>query len=215
SAKAVDQLYTPQHYQLSLTNQPNQPQINISHSIYTTRCRPCINLYFKKIIPSGDVWGVLDEEEPSDVWPERAEEQEKERKLGVQDGANKQEGERNSEAKGTVSQEDENQINRVEKKHECTVCGKRVCSCASLARHQSVHSGEKPHKCMECGKRFRNSGQLNVHQITHTGEKPYECMECGKSFRSSGHLTLHQRTHTGEKPYKCWECGKSFFDSST
>ncbi|CAI5768499.1 zinc finger protein 431-like [Podarcis lilfordi] len=152
------------------------------------------------VTSQGDVWGVLDEEEPSEVWPERGEAQENERKLGVQDGANKQERRETVKPRDehSVSQEDENQLNRVEKKHECTVCGKRFCSRSALATHQSVHSGEKPYECMECGKRFRNSGQLNVHQITHTGEKPYECMECGKCFRSSSYLTLHQRTHTGE-----------------
>uniref|UniRef100_UPI0010A0C388 zinc finger protein with KRAB and SCAN domains 1-like n=1 Tax=Podarcis muralis TaxID=64176 RepID=UPI0010A0C388 len=120
------------------------------------------------VASQGDVWGVLDEEEPSDVWPERAEEQEKERKLGVQDGANKQEGRETVKPRDehSVSQEDENQINRVEKKHECTVCGKRFCSRSALARHQSVHSGEKPYKCLECGKNFSRSSSLNVHQRT-------------------------------------------------
>ncbi|CAK6437533.1 unnamed protein product [Pipistrellus nathusii] len=98
----------------------------------------------------------------------------------------------------------------VEKRYECSDCGKCLGYKIDLIRHQRIHTGEKPYQCSDCGKSFRQSCALIQHKRIHTGEKPYECGYCGKSFRQRTNFILHKRVHTGERPYECNECEKSF-----
>ncbi|CAI5768501.1 Hypothetical predicted protein [Podarcis lilfordi] len=96
------------------------------------------------VTSQGDVWGVLDEEEPSEVWPERGEAQENERKLGVQDGANKQERRETVKPRDehSVSQEDENQLNRVEKNMN-VLCAERDSVVAQPLLHIKAYTQVK------------------------------------------------------------------------
>ncbi|XP_023604234.1 zinc finger protein interacting with ribonucleoprotein K-like [Myotis lucifugus] len=101
-------------------------------------------------------------------------------------------------------------VHTLEKRYECSDCGKCLGYKIDLIRHQRIHTGEKPYQCSDCGKSFRQSCALIQHKRIHTGEKPYECGYCGKSFRQRTNFILHKRVHTGERPYECNECEKSF-----
>ncbi|XP_006905038.1 zinc finger protein 613 isoform X1 [Pteropus alecto] len=105
-------------------------------------------------------------------------------------------------------------VEKINKPHVCSECGKAFIKKSRLIYHQSVHTGEKPHGCSVCGKAFSRKFRLTEHQKTHIGEKRYECTECDKAFPRKSRLLAHQKTHTGEKPYLCDECGKGFIRKS-
>ncbi|MEE6527426.1 hypothetical protein FKM82_028805, partial [Ascaphus truei] len=97
----------------------------------------------------------------------------------------------------------------------CPQCSKEFSSHLRMARHRRVvHALERKHKCTVCGKRFKKLVHVRNHMRVHTGERPFQCTDCGKTFGSLANLTRHHLTHTGEKPYRCDICGRGFTQSS-
>ncbi|KAF7285828.1 uncharacterized protein LOC143195163 [Rhynchophorus ferrugineus] len=129
-----------------------------------------------------------------------------------------------------------------EKRHSCTVCGKRyrqykvlqlhmrthtgerplkcdICSRtfalpSCLRSHKKIHVQEKQYECHICRKKFNNKSNLSGHILTHSGEKPHICPTCGKGFATNTNLEIHKRLHSGVKPFVCTFCDKAF-NSST
>ncbi|CAH2318849.1 zinc finger 574-like [Pelobates cultripes] len=112
-------------------------------------------------------------------------------------------GERNPEAVGSPPS------------FQCPHCTKAFSSRLRMVCHKRiVHVMERKHKCSVCGKKFKKQVHVRNHMRTHTGERPFQCTDCGKTFGSLANLTRHHLIHTGEKPYSCELCGRSFTQSS-
>uniref|UniRef100_A0A8C6TSY4 C2H2-type domain-containing protein n=1 Tax=Neogobius melanostomus TaxID=47308 RepID=A0A8C6TSY4_9GOBI len=84
------------------------------------------------------------------------------------------------------------------KKHQCSVCQKRLATRQALEDHIRVHTGERPYSCSICEKTFRKKSGLQTHMVIHTGEegKLYSCSVCEKRFTQSCNLQRHMRTNT-------------------
>ena len=126
----------------------------------------------------------------------------------------------------------------VEKRHECSFCGKRFQFKCYLVKHEAGHSDKRPfecetckltfktksavtrhrrsclnirpYQCEICSKRFLSASNVKVHSLTHTGNRQHECETCGKKFKQSGVLGRHKLIHSDIKPFKCEICGKEF-----
>ena len=126
----------------------------------------------------------------------------------------------------------------VEKKHECSFCGKRFQFKCYLVNHEAGHSDERPfeceickltfktksavtrhrrrclnlrpYQCEICSKKFLRASNVKAHSVTHTRNRQHECETCGKKFTQSGVLGRHKLIHSDTKPFKCEICGKEF-----
>ncbi|XP_053567499.1 zinc finger protein 574-like [Bombina bombina] len=101
-------------------------------------------------------------------------------------------------------------VHVLERKHKCSMCGKRFKKQVHLRNHVRTHTGERPFQCTDCGKTFGSRANLTRHNLTHTGEKPYRCEVCGRGFTQSSNLQQHCTKHTGVNPFPCQMCGMSF-----
>lgn len=114
----------------------------------------------------------------------------------------------------TVLEEEKN-IKKPIKQHQCDTCGKVFRTKPGLVHHIRIHTGERPYVCHLCDKRFINGGHLHTHMRTHTGEKNHICAACSKAFATAQQLTKHTiAIHTSERPYGCTYCPKRFASSS-
>ncbi|XP_023219516.1 zinc finger protein 184-like [Centruroides sculpturatus] len=57
---------------------------------------------------------------------------------------------------------------------------------------------DKKHQCSECGKTFSKKCLLDIHIRIHTGEKTFLCEICGKTFSQYGTLFRHRKIHFRE-----------------
>lgn len=77
-------------------------------------------------------------------------------------------------------------------------CGKSYVNNTILKRHiQAVHDLQKRFQCSVCGKCLSSQQNLNEHNYIHTGEKPYVCQFPGCNFasRQGTHLSAHKKLH--------------------
>lgn len=79
-------------------------------------------------------------------------------------------------------------------KYQCKDCNITFKGYDKYRYHiQSIHEGERRHLCTVCGRRFFQNTHLLDHMWLHTGEKRYKCKKCDKSYTSSSHLKKHVR----------------------
>lgn len=77
-------------------------------------------------------------------------------------------------------------------KYQCKECHITFKGYDKYRYHvQTIHEGERRHLCTVCGRRFFQNTHLLDHMWLHTGEKRYKCKKCGKSYTSSSHLKKH------------------------
>lgn len=101
--------------------------------------------------------------------------------------------------------------NHCHKTHECDECGRRFKNRWYLTAHFDSHVREKRHLCTVCGKRyFFRTGRWRCEMLHSKGERPYECENCGKRFRSSCNREQHMRIHKGSLPFCCLTCRRLF-----
>ncbi|XP_032333132.1 zinc finger protein 496 isoform X1 [Camelus ferus] len=82
------------------------------------------------------------------------------------------------------------------KSYVCPNCGKIFRWRVNFIRHlRSRRKLEKPHECSVCGELFSDSEDLDGHLESHEAQKPFRCGACGKSFRLNSHLLSHRRIH--------------------
>ncbi|XP_023337615.1 zinc finger protein 25 isoform X2 [Eurytemora carolleeae] len=135
-------------------------------------------------------------------------------------------------------------INQLETRFPCTVCGKVLKRRANVDIHMRLHTGDKSYSCDKCacsyftgsalrnhvlskhggikheflcticGKCFKKKANLESHITIHTGEKKYACPHCEKRFRSHSVYQNHLRFHGGKKEFVCQYCGKAFMQKS-
>lgn len=78
-------------------------------------------------------------------------------------------------------------------------CGKSYVNNTILKRHiQAVHDLQKRFQCSVCGKCLSSQQNLKEHGYIHTGEKPYVCQYPGCNFasRQGTHLSAHKKIHS-------------------
>lgn len=92
-------------------------------------------------------------------------------------------------------------------KNQCELCGRILCSAASLLHHLKVHRGERPFVCDRCGKGFAFQKGLIRHLQTHNLAKYNQCsaevggvpkaenVDCQIDQQS---LRLFQNSHQGQ-----------------
>ncbi|KAJ0062373.1 hypothetical protein NL108_010974 [Boleophthalmus pectinirostris] len=97
-----------------------------------------------------------------------------------------------------------------EKKHQCSVCKKKLSSEYQLQVHFRVHSGNNPYTCPICKRALASKTSLIVHTKQHTREKPHICSKCNKSFATKTSLMVHAKQHTEGKTFSCLICKKDF-----
>lgn len=69
---------------------------------------------------------------------------------------------------------------------------------------------QRRHECTLCGKRFRAPNELRRHSTTHTGEKAFRCEVCGSAYQRSHHLVMHRMRKHQLMPYPCAMCPAAF-----
>ena len=66
---------------------------------------------------------------------------------------------------------------------KCEICGKKLCSQASLETHMLIHKDVKNYKCSFCFKSFRHAQALKKHEQLHKNpDKPNQCVICQVSL---------------------------------
>mmetsp|Transcript_24268 Transcript_24268/g.47383 ORF Transcript_24268/g.47383 Transcript_24268/m.47383 type:complete len:347 (+) Transcript_24268:41-1081(+) len=94
--------------------------------------------------------------------------------------------------------------------YDCSFCGKRVMSSASLTKHLRTHTGERPYKCPYCNASKADKSNLVKHIRLHTKERPYRCPFCRRTFTDRSNFRLrHLPIHKEELcRLKCPTCGR-------
>ena len=105
----------------------------------------------------------------------------------------------------------------LEKRFNCTFCGKDFVEKGELTRHLLVHKKvrEKVIKCSLCEHSTDTPGNMSKHMKSHfPDEKTLKCDICGKLFGNKAHLERHLQIHNSslKKKFSCEKCSQSFLE---
>ena len=102
----------------------------------------------------------------------------------------------------------------LEKKYQCSFCGRAYASRSSYRRHARNHTRSVIYHCDFCTKTFTRSDNLRQHLKIHFNVKVHECHLCDRTFVQKGNLNAHVRTHIGIRDFKCDICQRTFLHGS-
>lgn len=93
----------------------------------------------------------------------------------------------------------------------CIVCGKALCTAASLSEHKRIHDGMKSKQCSLCKCAFGNANSLKKHmRQIHSNQLSFECEMCSDKFAAISSLSAHIKMKHQEKSFQCSICNKRF-----
>ena len=135
-----------------------------------------------------------------------------------------------------TKKEIDSKVKKLEKQHQCTVCGRSCKTLKVLDLHVKQHekwgTGEQSSVCNKLiiGTKETFQQHMQTHSVLQTTEetdspigeckigttkeKPHVCEICDEAFRLKSNLKAHVEIHLDEKKYSCVVCGKRFNTSS-